>query len=138
MPNIGANLIFILHCLFVLFILLVPWTDIPILLILHITFCISLFIHWKMNSDACCLTVLEGQMYGIRKPETFMQRLTSPIYTIDDNMVYFLTFVLMCISMYKLYRNRYKFTIAWNCYTHFPTNLPDLTNQTIQTSRSPI
>lgn len=100
--------------------LLGPFTNIPTILILHITASICLFIHWQTNSDTCCLTVLEKKMYGHNHDNkdkiSFIERLTSPIYKIDNVLIYAATFILMCISAYKLWINGYKFTEVSDCY----------------------
>lgn len=113
--NTVANIVFILHLLFILFILVIPFTNSPIFLILHIVTCISLFIHWQSNSDVCCLTSLEAKMRGIESSETFIHRLVSPVYTISNRTIYSLTFLLMSISVYKLYGNAYKFKLFASC-----------------------
>ena len=132
-PNFGykneylANAIFIFHCIIVLFILLVPFFNIPALLIVHIVFSICLFIHWINNSNVCSLTILEAQLRGLNRTETFSHQFISPIYDISStewsNIVWIITFVVMCISIYNLY-NSDKFKIAMNNYYSIDSNLP--------------
>lgn len=117
--NTLANIIFWIHCLFIIFILITPFTNIPILLLLHVLMCICLFIHWKTNSNACSLTIIEAKLRGLNHSDTFMNRLITPIYRVNnDNMIWFITFVLMCISIYKLYKNKYKFKAVQRCFSN--------------------
>lgn len=119
--NTYANIIFLLHCLFILFMLLIPFTNSPALLILHITACISLLIHWQTNSDMCCLTSLEAQLRGLDCQDTFIHRLVSPIYNINinDKAIYGVTLLLMLISSYKLYLNWYKIPAFIDCIRNY-------------------
>lgn len=80
-----ANVIWVLHILFILFFCLVPFFDIqktPELHILHLFTGPLLFIHWIANSDECALTRLELMLRGgsIQKNESFFFNLVEPIY----------------------------------------------------------
>jgi len=115
-----ADLIFYFHIFVVLFIVFLPFFDVPpAFLILHITSCISLFVHWWGNSDVCSLTVIEGQLRGVDRTETFTHQFISPVYKITStewsNIVWLITFIVMCISIYKLYHTD-KFKTALKCY----------------------
>jgi hypothetical protein len=114
-----ANLIFIFHCGIILFVLFAPFINIPAIFVLHITFCISLFMHWYANSNICGLTILESQLRGLDSADTFSHKFISPIYDISEsewnNILWIITFIVMCISIYKLYHTE-KFKNAWNCY----------------------
>jgi len=114
-----ANIIFIFHLGVVLFVLLAPFTKIPALLILHITFCVSLLVHWYTSSDVCSLTLLEGHLRGIERDSTFTHKLISPMYNISEtnsNMIaYIITYTMMFISIYYLY-NSEEVKIAFDNY----------------------
>lgn len=80
-----ANVIWVLHILFILFFCLVPFFDIqktPELHILHLFTGPLLFIHWIANSDECALTRIELMLRGgsIQKNESFFFNLVEPIY----------------------------------------------------------
>ena len=77
-----ANIIWFLHVLIILFILIAPFTNLTALLILHITFSISLLVHWAFNSNECSLTLLESQLRGIPRNESFSYKFISPVYNI--------------------------------------------------------
>ena len=115
-----ANLVYLFHIFVILFIIFIPFLNVlPILLILHITSCFCLGIHWYNNSDVCSLTILEGQLRGINITETFTHKFISPMYTITNtewsNIVWLITFIVMCVSIYKLY-NSDKFKQSLKCY----------------------
>jgi hypothetical protein len=93
--------------LIILFVLIAPFTNLTALLILHITFCISLLVHWLFNSNECSLTLLESQLRGLPRNESFSYKFISPIYNISNTdwsyFCYIITISLMCVSIYKLY-----------------------------------
>lgn len=115
-----ADLIFIFHCIVVLFILFAPFTNIPAILILHITFALSLIVHWRANSNVCSLSILEAHLRGLdSRQDAFTHKFIAPMYDISStewsNIVWIITLIVLCISIYKLY-NTDKFKIAWKCY----------------------
>ena len=101
-----ADIIFIFHCLIVLFVLFAPFTKIPAILILHIVFVISLIIHWKLNSNVCSLSVMESQLRGLDRTETFTHSFIAPIYDISSsewaNICYYITYFVLGLSIYFL------------------------------------
>lgn len=109
MTNFLADIISVFHSLVVLFFLLAPFTNIPSILILHITFGLSLIVHWRMNSNMCCLSVLESHLRGLERQDTFTHQLIAPLYEISkndwDSLIYIITIGLMCVSLYKLYHS---------------------------------
>jgi len=115
-----ANLIFIFHCLVVLFVLFAPFTNIPSLFILHITFCFSLMVHWYSNSNVCSLSIMESYLRGADSREnTFTHQFIAPIYDISDSewnyIVWIITIIVLSISLYKLYHSE-KLKVALECY----------------------
>ena len=116
------HLLPVLYFLFLLFIILAPWSNIPALLILHVTTCISLLIHWLTHSQACSLVMLEAAITDSKHDDTFTHKLIKPIYSIDNHIIYFITFLLMCVSIYKLYSNRHKFSEAYHLCMQVSTN----------------
>lgn len=106
--KILEDFIKILHILIILFIIGAPFSNDPRILIVHVSSCISLIVHWYFNNDTCCLTLMESYLSGKKKKETFMGRLISPVYTLDESttskVTYYSTIVLMLISVAKLSR----------------------------------
>ena len=104
-----ANIIRIFHIFIILFVLIAPFTNLTALLILHITFSISLLVHWVFNSNECSLTLLESQLRGLPRNESFSYKFISPIYNISNTdwsyFCYIITISLMCVSIYKLYHS---------------------------------
>lgn len=106
-----------LHVALIMFVILVPfvrndrdWT----LDALHVVVCLSLLVHWKMNNDACFLTLLESWILQTPLERSFMHQLVSPIYKIDDdelnNLVTYITMALASITATSLYRKRKQVT----------------------------
>lgn len=115
-----ADLIFIFHCIIILFVLFAPFTNIPAILILHIVFAVSLMVHWHANSNVCSLSIMEAHLRGLNSREdTFTHQFIAPVYDISatewSNIVWYITVFVMGISIYKLY-NTEKFKMAWKCY----------------------
>lgn len=115
-----ADCIFYFHIFVVLFIVFIPFLNVPpAFLILHITSAICLMLHWYSNSDICSLTIIEGQLRGVDRTKTFTHQFISPVYKITStewsNIVWIITFIVMCISIYKLYHTD-KFKHALKCY----------------------
>lgn len=115
-----ADLIFLFHCIIILFVLFAPFTNIPAILILHIVFAFSLMIHWHANSNVCSLSIMEAHLRGLNSREdTFTHQFIAPVYDISatewSNIVWCITVFVMGISIYKLY-NTEKFKVAWKCF----------------------
>lgn len=103
-----ADGIFLFHSIIILFILFAPFINIPAILILHITFALSLMVHWNANSNVCSLSVFESYLRGLNtREDTFTHQFIAPLYDISatewSNIVWIVTFVVLCISIYKLY-----------------------------------
>lgn len=86
-----ANLVWVLHILFVLFFVTVPFLDImeyPELHILHLMTGPLLWVHWLANSDECALTRIEMFFRGdAEKTNSFFYNLVQPIYQPTDDRV---------------------------------------------------
>lgn len=115
-----ANIIWCFHICIILFVILAPFTQIPAILILHITFAICLLMHWYTNSNACSLTIMESYFRGLPPDNTFMHQLISPIYDVSstdlNNLVHIVTYITLILSIYYLY-NSTKFKETMECYT---------------------
>lgn len=114
-----ADVIYTFHIFIVLFVLMAPFSNIPAILILHIVSSISLIIHWLVNSNACILTILESQLRGISKDNTFSHQFISPIYDMSETkwstFCYLITIFLIIVSVYRL-QNLEEFKQAILCY----------------------
>jgi len=104
-----ANTIYYFHLFIVLFVVIVPFTNIASLLVLHVAGAFCLLVHWKLNSNICSLTVLEAQLRGIDRVNTFTHELIAPIYDISNtewsHLCSLLTIILLFVSLFKLINN---------------------------------
>lgn len=80
-----ANVVFVLHLLLIIFLISVPFVDVPwSVSLLHFTVIGSIIIHWLANDDSCFLTLLESKLRGIPQTSSFMHSLVNPIYQVKD------------------------------------------------------
>ena len=81
------NIIFWIHVIFLLGILIVPFTNDKKNLEFYSILIPFLFYHWSVNDDTCALTQAECYVTGKPKESTFMHRVVSPIYKMEDNQI---------------------------------------------------
>jgi hypothetical protein len=102
------NIIFWIHLVFLIGIFVVPFTNNRRNLEFYSILIPFLFYHWSVNDDTCALTQAEMYVTGQQKEETFMHRVVSPIYKMEDNEVNNLTktvfFFLWALVQYRLGR----------------------------------
>jgi hypothetical protein len=123
-----ANCVRIFHIIVVIFVLLIPFSNVPSFLILHITFSISLLLHWYYNNNECSLTYFEAKLRGLDRTQSFTHQFIAPMYEISNtqwsNICYIVTILLMCISMYYLYYSD-KVSESWKCFNNRKHSIPD-------------
>jgi hypothetical protein len=104
-----ANVIWAFHVLVILIVLILPFTNIPALLLLHSVFSASLLTHWYHNSDLCSLTLMESKLRGIKVTDSFSHQFISPLYNISQKswskVCYILVIILSSISFYKFLKS---------------------------------
>jgi|TARA_B110000240_G_scaffold194484_1_gene242217 hypothetical protein len=102
------NIIFWIHLVFLIAIIIVPFTNNRRNLEFYSILIPFLFYHWSVNDDTCALTQAEMYVTGQEKEETFMHRVVSPIYKMEDNDINKFTktifFLLWAIVQYRLGR----------------------------------
>lgn len=130
-----ADIIYYFHIAVVLFVVLAPFTNIISVLILHITFCICLLIHWKMNSNVCSLTVFEGYLRGMDRTHTFTHQFISPIYDISSttwcDISTLIVIIVLFISVCKVMKSN-KLKNMWSeCKKIYNTPYPNKVNQLV-------
>ena len=81
LKKISYYIITLFHTLAVFFVLLAPFSNYSGILTLNVVYTLSLMLHWYLNNDICCLTVLESFLSGNPTNETFMHKLVNPIYS---------------------------------------------------------
>lgn len=102
-----ANVVFVLHLLLIIFMITVPFVEVPWSInLLHFTVVGSIIIHWLANDDSCFLTLLESKLRGIPTTSSFMYSLVSPVYQVKDETLSQIGKialpVLGGVSLYKL------------------------------------
>jgi hypothetical protein len=117
--NIKLKIVMIIHILFVLFVLITPFTNSNYFILMHSIIVPFIMLHWFLNDNTCALTTFEKKLrenvYGVinLEKECFSCKIIEPIYDFKNNykeramFIYIVTFVLWFISISKLYR-KYK------------------------------
>lgn len=114
-----ANIISLFHSLIIIFILVAPFTSSLYILILHITFSMSLLLHWYHNSNVCALSIMESQLRGLDYTESYTHKFIAPMYDISkttwSEICYIITIILMFVSIYRLW-NSERWSVIKECY----------------------
>jgi len=108
--SLAANAIYFLHMLLVAWIVITPFQNSEPMLVLHLFSMPFLWLHWLMNDDTCCLTIVECKLRGIEptdaKNKSFFFNLVSPVYKIQDadvrQLAWVLSIVLWLITLHKV------------------------------------
>ena len=82
-----ANLCWVLHIVFVAWVVLVPFTNNEPMLVLHLIVMPFLWFHWMLGDDTCALTMMERHLRGVPSEDSFFHNLVSPVYKIRDQDV---------------------------------------------------
>lgn len=108
-----ANIVWCLHILFIVWMVVVPFTNNEPMLVLHAVVVPFLWLHWAMSEDTCALTVAERWLRGVEKSESFFHNLMSPIYVIQDDDVrkwsWVASIVLWLVTMSKVMKKPHIF-----------------------------
>jgi hypothetical protein len=100
------NIIFIIHVIFLGWILVTPFLNDRRQLEFYSMVIPFIFYHWSVNDDTCALTQAEMMVTGKNKDETFMGRVVGPIYKMEENDINKLTktvfFALWALVGYRL------------------------------------
>jgi hypothetical protein len=112
MSNIVANIIWFLHLIFIILVVIVPFSNSPYLLMMHSIFIPFMILHWVTNNDTCVLTTIEKVARDIKKKEDENDCLTckliNPVFNFKkDNeksskFIYIITITLWLFSITKL------------------------------------
>jgi hypothetical protein len=82
-----ANVVRLLHVMFVVWVLWVPFSNNEPMLVLYMFVIPFLWMHWLLNQDTCALTLLERYLRGVDSSESFMHNVVSPVYVIRDDQL---------------------------------------------------
>jgi hypothetical protein len=110
-----ALLIFIniIHLIVIIFVLAAPFSNSNYLLLLHIIVVPFIVLHWVLNNNTCCLTVMERYIREstmgtkINKEDCFTYQIVAPIYDFSKEhetfatLIYILTISVWLISVYN-------------------------------------
>lgn len=114
-----ATIIRIIHLMIIAFILVAPFSKLAPILLLNITGCWSLLVHWSANNDVCCLTLMEAKLRGIDYTKGFLHQFVSPVYKITDDQISkianYVVIISMLVSIYNLLETK-AFEKAKKCY----------------------
>jgi hypothetical protein len=110
------NFVRFVHGIFVLFILLAPFSNVELLLTYHFIIVPFLWMHWYTNNDVCALTLIESKLRGIENTsETYLGSIINPIYQIQNKDMYIITGILFLITTYNLHYT-YNFNLLKQSY----------------------
>lgn len=106
----------IMHLIFLIFITIVPFTNIKPFIMLHAIFVPFLLLHWGFNDDTCSLTMMEEtltkKVYGkdkYKEEECITCKIIKPIYKFINNknefsgLIWLITLLLALFSIFKIY-----------------------------------
>jgi hypothetical protein len=117
--EILLKIITLLHIIFILFVVVVPFTSSKYLLFIHAVFIPFLIFHWIINDNTCALTMVERKLRQKISGSTVLDddcitcKIIEPIYDFRKNndtftiAIYAITISLWLVSVLKLY-NGYK------------------------------
>ena len=110
-------MIIVLHCVFVLFVVLTPFIGNNYFLILHAITIPFMMAHWYTNDNNCALTLMEKKirlnLYGEHPDpnDCFTYNLIAPVYDFRKNnndmsmVIYLVTIGLLGYTLLRLYTN---------------------------------
>lgn len=111
------EIIVLLHFIFLMFLILVPFFGSNYLLVLHAITIPFMMAHWVLNDNNCALTLLEAYIRSsinggiMSKEDCYVHRLVAPVYDFKKNnqdssmFIYGITLSLWFVSLYRLYTN---------------------------------
>lgn len=104
-----SNLIFCIHVLLVLFIIVTPFIKVePFIMLLHCFAIPSILLHWTLNDNTCCLTLLEQAFRkNCSRDELFFHRLVGPVYKPQHNTLIVIGMLLLMMKSCDNVYNRY-------------------------------
>jgi hypothetical protein len=98
-----ANIIFFIHLLLCIACFIIPFiTNDMKLLSLYSFVIVFIIFHWAINDDTCILTYIEHKLRNIDTKDTFFDRLISPIYKLDNDVIKLYIMVSWTFVQYKL------------------------------------
>ena len=113
MIDLILKIVSLLHILFVIFVIVAPFSGSNYFLMLHSVFIPFIIIHWICNDNTCVLTIVERylkrKVYGkIDEDECITCKLIEPVYDFKKNysqfstIIYTVTILLWLVTMSSL------------------------------------
>lgn len=106
----------VIHFLVILFVVLTPFSNNTLLLLLHSFVIPFIMMHWYLNNDTCAITVMEKAIREqlsngtkVSDQECFSHKIIGPVYNFVNehvdysNWTWMMTTILWLITMYKMY-----------------------------------
>ena len=97
MWSILLKIITFLHMLLILFIICAPFTNSNFILVLHFIITPFIILHWLLNDNSCCLTLVEKfirkKIYNQDDEDCLTCKLIEPIYDFKNNYAKFSAFI---------------------------------------------
>jgi hypothetical protein len=116
MDKVILDIIILLHIAFVLFIVITPFVGSNYFLVMHVITVPFMLLHWYLNDNTCCLTLIESQLrykiYGKMpsQEDCISYKLIAPVYdfkknnTDIDTFLYSVSILLWVGSICKLWK----------------------------------
>lgn len=106
----------LVHICIILFVLIIPFTNSPYLLLLHGVFIPFMILHWVTNNNTCVLTTAEKYVRRTKtkqdENDCFTCRLINPIFDFRKKHVQFSEFIyIITISMWLV--SILKLSLKW-------------------------
>ena len=109
--EIAANIVWLIHMLFIAWFTITPFTNNAPMLALHFFTGPFLFLHWISLRDECSLTLLEMKLRGIENcNESFFWNVVSPIYKprtteTGKQLLWLVSILLWLVTVSKVLKN---------------------------------
>lgn len=117
--NFILALINLIHFLVILFIIIIPFTNHTLLILIHSIIVPFIMLHWLLNNDNCAITeaekIIRFKLNGnnpVNYSDCFSYKLISPVYNfISHNPNYsdlswVIIIMIWIFSLYKLYHGK--------------------------------
>lgn len=112
--ELSLQMITFIHIMYILFIILAPFSNVTFALVLHAIIIPFMVFHWLTNNNMCALTLLEKHIRrqkdaNSNNDDCFTCKLIEPIYDFTNNkgsmnlFIYLITFGLWGTTLFVLY-----------------------------------
>lgn len=101
--NVLADIVSFIHGWILSFVVIVPFIGEYYLVFLNLLFMLGIMLHWYLNNNICCLTLMEKIIRGKSDDEeTFFGQIFGKVYSIGkDSYVYWIGIILLVLISIK-------------------------------------